>query len=292
MILKIRPIRVTDVHTYYDETRFDYRTIWNNRHNLAVHFGYYDETARTHHDALENLNRVLADLANIRAGEAVLDAGCGMGGSCFWLAARRAAWVTGISIVASQIADCRRYAAQRDISTIQFECADYCATPFPDASFDVVWACESLCHAEDKAAFYHEAFRLLKPGGRLVLAEYLRTERPVPEPGETLLRAWLGPWAIPDLRTEAEHRRHAEQAGFTAVEWHDATPNMHVSLRNLHTLCRQWYPWGRLLRALRIVSAVRLANVRASIHQYEALEAGAWRYGIGICRKGFEDLTI
>jgi SAM-dependent methyltransferase len=42
------------------------------------------------------------------------------------------------------------------------ECADYRCTPFGDASFDVVWALESLCHADDKGAFYREACRVLK----------------------------------------------------------------------------------------------------------------------------------
>jgi tocopherol O-methyltransferase len=275
-----------DVHTYYDETRFDYRTIWNNRANLAVHFGYYDDRARTHHAALDNLNRVLAERAGIRPGEAVLDAGCGMGGSCFWLAENfDGLRVTGISIVASQIDDCRRAAVRRGQPGVRFEQADYSATPFDAASFDVVWACESLCHAADKARFYREAFRLLRPGGRLVLAEYVRRQRPAPEPGETLLRSWLHPWAIPDLDTLEEHRRHAQAAGFAAVDWDDVTPHMRVSLRNLHELCRQWWPWGRILHALRIVSAVRLANVRASIRQYEALEADAWYYAIAVCRK-------
>jgi tocopherol O-methyltransferase len=269
-----------DVRTYYEHTRFDYRTVWNHNRNLAVHFGYYDERATHHHAALENMNRVMADLAGVRQGEAVLDAGCGLGGACFWLATNRQARVTGISIVPRQIEDCRREARRRPADNVDFLEADYTRTPFADGSFDVVWACESVCHAADKSAFYREAWRLLKPGGRLVMAEYLRRSRPANAEGERLLDEWLRPWAISDIDTAEEHLNHALAAGFKAVEWSDVTPQVRVSLRNLNEICRKWWPWGRLLRALRLVSAIRLANVRASIRQYEALQAGAWQYGM------------
>jgi SAM-dependent methyltransferase len=274
-----------DVHAYYRHTRFDYRVIWNNRRNLAVHFGYYDDHAHKHHDALSNMNRAMADLAGIQPGETVLDAGCGMGGTCFWLAQNRQAKVTGISIVEDQIRDCRTAAQKRGQSGVAFEVADYCAMPFPDETFDVVWACESVCHAHSKAAFYREAYRILKPGGRLVLAEYIRSARPVSPRGEALLEAWLRPWAIPDLDTEAEHLGHARLAGFRSAECLDVTPNVRVSLRNLHELCSRWLPYGKILRFLRIVNDLRLGNVRASIRLYEALEEGAWFYAHLKCEK-------
>lgn len=267
-----------DVATYYRHTRFDYRLVWNSRENLAVHFGYYDEQASVHDSALNNLNRVMAELADVQSGERVLDAGCGMGSACFWLAENRGAQATGISLVAEQVADCEKFRRKKEVKNVAFLQADYCHTPFPDEHFDVVWACESLCHAAQKADFYREAWRLLRPGGRLVIAEYMRTERPVSAPGEALLAAWLRPWAIPDLDTAEEHVQHAIRAGFQAPEVRDVTPQMRPSLRNLHRLCRQWLPFGRMLRALRLVSAVRLGNVRASIKQYEALQEGAWRY--------------
>lgn len=270
-----------DVHTYYNGTGFDYRTVWNRRRrDVAVHFGYYDEQAGRHAEALDNLNRVMADLAGIRAGERVLDAGCGYGNAAFWLSAQRGAQVTGINIVASQIEACRKQAARSGAPHPEFVCADYCDMPFPDASFDVVWACESVCHADSKAAFYREAFRVLKPGGRLVMAEYLRAARPLPPEQERLLADWLRPWAIPDIDTAAEHHAAATQAGFGTVDISDITPNMRVSLRNLHEISLRWLPLGRFFNKLGWVSNVRLGNARASVRQYEALLVQAWYYGL------------
>jgi ubiquinone/menaquinone biosynthesis C-methylase UbiE len=270
-----------DVHAYYESTRFDYRRLWNRRRrDVAVHFGYYDEHATRHAVALDNLNRVLANLADIQPGERVLDAGCGLGNSAFWLAEQRGAQVVGINIVESQIADCQKFAEQKKARNVEFLQADFCKIPFSENTFDAVWACESVCHAADKPAFYREAFRVLKPGGRLVMAEYMRSARPVSPEGERLLSAWLRPWAIPDIGTAAEHRAYALSAGFQAVEIKDATPHVCVSLRNLHEISTRWLPFGKFLNLLGLVDDVRLGNAKGSLYQYKALQAGAWMYAM------------
>ena len=81
---------------YYDRSWFDYSVVWLNKKNLAVHFGFYDENHTSHNAALENLNRVLAKAAEVKAGEYVLDAGCGVAGSAIWLAENNQAHVVGI----------------------------------------------------------------------------------------------------------------------------------------------------------------------------------------------------
>jgi tocopherol O-methyltransferase len=271
---------------YYDETWLDYRLLWLSPSNLSVHFGYADQTTRGHTDALINMNRVLADHAGIQPGQRVLDAGCGVGGSSLWLARQRGAEVVGITPVASQVARARRFAAARRLGDrVTFEQADYSNTPCPDASFDVVWALESLCHAPDKAAFYREAARLLRPGGRLVVAEYIRAARPFRAPAERLLHEWLAGWAIPDLDTRDEHMRHAGTAGFTDVRLEDVTAHTRPSLRRLYRMTFWSYPLAVIGRAIGIRSAIQHGNVIGSLRQYQALEHGLWFYGMLTAKK-------
>jgi tocopherol O-methyltransferase len=266
---------------YYDSTWLDYRLLWFNTNNLSIHFGYTDATTRGHADALLNMNRVLADRASIQPGQHVLDAGCGVGGSSLWLAQVRAAIVVGITPVASQVARARGFASTRELGDrIRFEQADYTNTPFPAASFDVVWALESLCHAPDKAAFYREAARLLRPGGRLVLAEYIRAARPLGAEGERVLHTWLAGWAIPDLDTRAEHLGHMAAAGLVDIKLDDVTAHTRPSLRWLYQLTFWTYPLAILGHAIGIRSAIQHGNVIGSLRQYQALERGLWFYGI------------
>lgn len=268
-----------EIIAYYDESRWDYSQLWFKRNAREIHFGYYDETVQGHFQALANLNRVLADLAGVRPGERVLDAGCGQGGSCAWLAANRSARCVGITPVPSQVrlakAFIRRQGLEREV-TIQL--GDYTATEFPDASFDVVWACESLCHAPEKALFYQEAFRVLKPGGRLVVAEYIRNSDDPAALGR--LADWLDGWAIPGLDSAAEHLAKASQTGFEQVALQDATTNVFPSLRTLYRLSIWLRPLEYSLRCLQIRRRYQHGNIVGSLNLYRALRHGDWFYGL------------
>lgn len=77
---------MSGIRAYYDETWLDYRMLWLNPQNRAIHFGYWDEHIRSHSESLLNINRVLTNHLGIRSGQRILDAGCGVGGSTIWLA--------------------------------------------------------------------------------------------------------------------------------------------------------------------------------------------------------------
>lgn len=268
-----------DIINYYDHTRSDYRVAWDDSPMPAVHFGYYITNTEKHVDALMNTNKVLADRVNIKPGEKVLDAGCGKGGSSFWLATHRDVETVGITPVFSQIEDCKAQAQILNlVDKTTFVQADYCNTPFEDQSFDVVWACESLCHAKDKSKFYKEAFRLLRPGGRIIIAEYVRNERPLKREEEDLLMSWLNKWAIDDIDTGKEHLAHATAAGFHHIFIDDVTEHMEKSLQKLHDNSRKWLKLSRLLNMLKIRSDVQQENMVASITQYQALKKKLWHY--------------
>ena len=278
--------QLRSVITYYDGTWFDYRWVWLNSKNNAIHFGYHDEQRRSHANSLLNTNRVLADIADIGPGDRVLDAGCGIAGSAIWLAKQRGATVVGITPVQTQVERARRIVAARRLAhAATIEQADFTRTPFPDASFDVVWALESVCHAPAKAAFYRESARLLRPGGRLIVAEYVRASRSLSAADETLLAQWLRGWMIPDLDTAEEHGQHARNAGFSDIEVRDITANMRRSLRRLYALSLAGVPTSRVLHKLRLRGAVSHGNVLGSMYQYRALRRGSWLYGILCARK-------
>ncbi len=272
-----------EIIKYYDQTAYDYKLAWYKKDNPALHFGFYEkEKAESHFDALNHTNKVLATKAKVVDGDRILDAGCGLGGSSFWLAQTFKVDVVGISLPAKQIKNCEERAASLDLKgSTKFIQADYTKTPFEDKSFDVVWACESVCHASPKIDFFREAFRLLKPGGRLVLADYMRSNRPLSETDEKLLRKkWLHNWAINDIDTGKEYDHNLAEAGFEDINIENVNRNMQVSLRNLHEKCTRSYPLELILRLLRIRTSVQHGNLVGSIHQYRAFQKGLWWYGM------------
>ncbi|AXQ31353.1 methyltransferase domain-containing protein [Solimonas sp. K1W22B-7] len=265
------------IRTYYRETSLDYRMAWTSSETLALHFGYWDERTRSHAEALLNLNRELAVRMGLRPGQRLLDAGCGIGGSSLWLARHYGARVTGITLAPNQVGQAREASRKLGVKA-WFELADYHATPFSDCSFDAYWAMESLCHSPDKPAALREAARLLVPGGRIGIAEYLRVARPLQEKQERGLRDWLDDWAIPDIAMAEEWREWLEQAGFEDIRITDITDNVRPSLRRLQRMAWFWGFGEWLLRCLRLRTAAQHANIRGSRRQGAALSAGSWRH--------------
>lgn len=268
------------IKDYYNQTQFDYSFIWNWRLKTtpALHFGYYDEKATKHEQAIFRVNEVLADWANVTEGTKVLDAGCGLGNTTMWLAQNRKADVTGITLVQKQVDTAYALAKKQNITGANFQVADYLKTPFSDNSFDVVWACEALCHAPDKSLFYKEAFRVLKPGGRIVIAENLRPSRPMSAENEKFLHDIFDAWAIPDLDTLEEHKQHAVNAGFINFQYKDVTKNVWVSYKNLKKIVKQLKPLATVLNTFRLVPKVRYNNYIQSGRQADAIEQGVFTY--------------
>jgi len=286
MIAKQRARFRPDVVAYYEETWFDYRLLWMTLGNPAIHFGYWDEGTRRHGQSLDNMNRVMADIACVSQGDRVLDAGCGVGGAAFWLAQNRGALVQGITIVPSQALRARRIAIARRLDgRASFSCQDYCRTAFADETFDVVWAQESVCHADDKAAFLTESSRLLRPGGRLVMADYARAPRVRADDDEPLLTSWLRAWAIPSMPTAEDLAGWARDAALEDVLIRDVTAAVEPSLRRLHRLVKVLSPGASLLHRLGLRSEVQHANVTGSAAMWAALQRALWSYTILSARK-------
>jgi tocopherol O-methyltransferase len=272
--------------SYYDNTRLDYRLLWFGKKNRSVHFGYYDHKVKSHGEALLNLNKVLALRSGVKDGDIILDAGCGQGGSSVWLAENYNVRVTGITLVPHQVKKAQREAHKCKLtSRISFFEQDYSNTNFKDETFTLIWACESMCHAKNKLDFYREAFRLLKPGGRLICADYFRTERPLPKEGEGLLHEWLDGWSIKDLDVFSEHKTNAEQCGFVEFEIENITQYTKPSLRHLHSMASKLWRFGQLLKKIGLRNEINHGSHFGSIKQFEALEKQLWYYGLLFLKK-------
>jgi ubiquinone/menaquinone biosynthesis C-methylase UbiE len=135
---------------------------------------------------LHELRQRTADLAQIQPGETVLDVGCGTGTLAMTVVPRVGATgrVFGIDPGAQQIARARTKAAQRSLS-IEFQIGVIEHLDFPDNSFDVVLSTIMMHHLSDslKRQGLAEIARVLKPGGRLVIADFKPQQERAPQRG-------------------------------------------------------------------------------------------------------------
>lgn len=274
---------------YYDNTWLDYRVLWLNKKDRAIHFGYYETFKESHSQALEKLNKVMADKVNIKSSDIILDAGCGQGGSSLWLAQNIGCDTVGVTLVPHQVQTATKEAKLRGLDhKSRFLQKDYTETEMGSSTFDVVWACESLCHAKEKIKFYSEAYRLLRPGGRLVVAEYIRKSRNYNSKDESILNQWCKGWSMPDLDTWEEHEANLKKTGFKHISQTDITANVIPSLSKLFRISKKLMPLGILLNKLKIRNNIKHGNQTASVSQFEALTKNLWYYCIFTAQKPTE----
>ncbi|HBF18976.1 MAG TPA: SAM-dependent methyltransferase, partial [Cryomorphaceae bacterium] len=168
----------TDIAEYYDTTQNHYEKWWGLKKHHSLHYGIWDKTTRNFGEALENTNRQLMQAAAIQSTDKVLDAVCGVGGAALFVHRNSGANATGISLSDNQVQQANSTAEKLGVNdAVQFKVMDFTATSFPDESFDVIWACESVCHATEKADFINESYRLLRKGGRMVLFDFFLTPK-------------------------------------------------------------------------------------------------------------------
>ncbi|MGH2687868.1 MAG: SAM-dependent methyltransferase [Actinomycetota bacterium] len=273
------------VQAYYNETWLDYRMIWMNQTNRSIHFGYWDEDTKTHSDSLINTNRVLADRAKFKPGELALDAGCGVGGTAMWLAENHAVRVMGVTVVHDQAVRAYRYSGERGLKGLGYSVQDYMRTGFEPDTFDVAYSMEASNYATSKRDWLAEMFRVLKPGGRLVVQDGFRTSRELTPEEDALQRSWLDGWAVPHLAALDEFADWAREIGYEDVVAEDRTVNFAPSCRRLYRATMACFPMAKALHKLGFRSEVQHGNVRAARDQWLAMRRRLWVYGVVTARK-------
>lgn len=173
------------IQRLYDATTPGWVDVWGDH----LHHGYYGsppaqnaapaEIPVDHRQA--QVDMIEAVLAFGRRNEdglvrKVLDAGCGVGGSARHLATVLEAEVLGLTLSPTQKSIADRLSEGR--TDVRFSVEDATGTSLDDASFDLIWALESAEHMPSKTDFLRECERLLRPGGRLIMATWCH--RPVP----------------------------------------------------------------------------------------------------------------
>jgi 2-polyprenyl-3-methyl-5-hydroxy-6-metoxy-1,4-benzoquinol methylase len=157
-------------------------------------------------------------LAELKAGETVLDLGSG-GGIDVLLSARRVGptgRAYGLDMTDDMLALARENQRKAGLANVEFLKGEIEHIPLPDNSVDVIISNCVINLSADKDAVLREAFRVLKPGGRFAVSDVVVRGDDVPAAVRKSMELWIG--CVAGALEEGEYRAKLAAAGFTGVD--------------------------------------------------------------------------
>jgi tocopherol O-methyltransferase len=271
------------VRRYYAAATEDYLRYYQTGWHHHMHYGF-DRDLPPGGNPTENMVLYLAGLACLRSGDRILDAGCGVGGSSIFLAREMGCFCAGITLVEQQARLANGFAVAAASApapgsgAARFVVNDFHTPPFKDGSFDVVWAVESFDHALDKRAWVAAMFHLLKPGGRLLIADGFRARESEDPAAAKEYARFLAGWAVPHLCSAAELEEYARAAGFSPMHSEDISDDVIPHARAIFRFGLLFIPLRWVLAKMGLSNAEKLGNAYATYFQYRTLTRGLWAY--------------
>ncbi len=233
MIEPSEPQDAAAVAAHYDDLDRFYREVWGEH----VHHGLWTTGRETPGEAADALVDHLASRLGLEAGQSLCDIGCGYGATARRLARLHGVRVTGLTVSPVQAARAAEAAAGEP--NLAFLRRDWMENGLEEASFDRAFSIESSEHMVDKARFFAEARRILRPGGRFGVYAWLAREGASPREVRHLLEPICREGRLPGMGTEAEYRALAEGAGLRVTGFEDLS----ARVSRTWTVCARRVAW-------------------------------------------------
>ena len=270
-------VDINHIREHYDRLSFLYRLFWGEH----LHHGYWNGDETVPRAQIQLMER-LAERAGISRGATVLDIGCGLGGSAFWLARNFDCQVTGITISPVQARMASKKAKARGLSDrVRFQLSDANQWEPQPETFDMVWIMESSEHFPDKKRFFERCASALKPGGVLAVCAWLRRDGPMPENEQKLVATIAEAMLSASLDSLSDYQKWMRDSGLTVTTAEDITSHV----KRTWEFCSSLADRHAMKFLVRFTGAPTRRFVASFPLMKQAYACGAMAFGLFVAKK-------
>lgn len=270
-------VDIDHIRKHYDRLSFLYRLLWGEH----IHHGYWEDDESVQQAQIKLMER-LAEKAAIPKNATVLDIGCGVGGSAFWLAKQYNCRVTGLTISPVQARMAGRKASAMGLrDRVQFQVVDANLWQPEAESTGVIWIMESSEHFRNKPEFFRRCAFALKPKGILAVCAWLRGDKPMQSDEQQLVAAIGKAMFSASLNTLREYETWMREAGLQVETAQDITQNIAPTWDRCSKLAERW--------PLKLLLPFADADTRRFVKSFplmkQAYAEGTMAFGLFVARK-------
>lgn len=262
---------------YYTESERGYR-IFHSRDG-SVHMTLTLPDSTSPKDNLGQARLVQQHVKDISPRN-ILELGCGKGFNLAYLARHNPdAQLVGIDLTPKHLSIAsKKYSSLRNL---RFALGDFQSLPFNDEEFDLLFEVEALCHAQDAALAFREAYRVLRPGGRFVLFDGFSDPNLSQHSKDiqTAVRLVELTMAVKQFPPVEQWLSIATSVGFNVLSTKDLSDAILPNLERFQILARGFYKYPKFSQQLtRVLPPALVKNSVAGLLMPFTVSAGAHRY--------------
>lgn len=275
MISSTLSISTDDVAAHYNQLDQFYRDYWGEH----VHHGLWENGDEPPELATERLIDRVASVLDLQAGQNICDIGCGYGGASRYLTQKFEINATGVTLSEEQAKEAARIAKNLQKSP-QILVKNWLENNFTDECFDAVFSIECLAHVTDKARYFEQLHRVLKPGKKASITAWMIGDNVTPQQKKDLIIPICNEGRLPGMGSETDYREMIEATGLRVVQFQDLTRKVEETwaicirrtIKGFFTDPKMWkYVLGK--NRSELVFALTLRRIQ------KAYQCGAMRYG-------------